>query len=353
MNLASYLLAWYDANKRDLPWRCDKDPYKIWVSEVMLQQTRVEAVKPYFARWMERFPTIQALAASTEEEVVRVWQGLGYYSRARNLLSGVREVAENYGAQIPDSRDEIEKLTGIGEYTAGAILSIAYNKPEPAVDGNVLRVFSRLFAIADDIMRSGTRRKITQLVREELPHERPGDFNQALMDLGSAVCIPKEPRCAECPVVPCCAAYREGRQRALPVRTKGKPPTAVEVAAGIICHEGSYLLRRRHSRGVLAGLWEFPAVEIAPGEKPEAKLAAAFRMELDQDIRVEALCFRTTHTFSHRVWKITFYHCALESFRPLAVEARAVWRKPADWEDIPFAGPHRKVAEQILNKRIP
>lgn len=182
------LLAWYDGQKRDLPWRINRDPYRIWVSEIMLQQTRVETVKPYYQNFMEKFPTVEALADAPEEEVLKAWEGLGYYSRARNLQSAAREVKTRYGGVVPDKPEEIATLKGIGPYTAGAILSIAYEKPEPAVDGNVMRVFSRLLLMTDDIAKPATRIKVEHLVRQVIPEGRAGDFNQALMELGALVC---------------------------------------------------------------------------------------------------------------------------------------------------------------------
>lgn len=185
------LLAWYDVNKRDLPWRDCGDPYKVWVSEVMSQQTRIEAMKPYYDNWMRLFPTLEDLAKASEDEVVHAWQGLGYYSRARNLRLGVKDVVENYGGIVPHDRKTMESLKGVGSYTAGAVLSMAYNEPEVAVDGNVLRIYARLYRIFDDILSMKGKKAITAIVEETLPHDRPGDFNQALMDFGSAVCIPK------------------------------------------------------------------------------------------------------------------------------------------------------------------
>lgn len=350
MTIAKALLAWYDENKRELPWRKDKDPYKIWVSEIMLQQTRVEAVKPYFEKWIDRFPTVESLAAAGEEEVLQYWQGLGYYSRARNLLAGAREVAEQYGARMPETREETEKIKGIGEYTAGAILSIAYDKKETAVDGNVLRVFSRLFCLDGDIMKQKVRKEITRLVEAELPNGRAGDFNQALMDLGSRICIPKEPRCAQCPLAELCRAYQEGRQRELPVRSKAKPPLALKLAAGMLAEDGDYLLRRRPDKGTLAGLWEFPATEVQDGEKATDKLAVMFKEELGQSIEVCSPFLQTTHTFSHRIWDITFYECKLAGTGELPPGAQALWCNWRKWQQINFAGPNRRAAEFLENR---
>ena len=349
MNIASRLLAWYDQNKRDLPWRRDTDPYRVWVSEVMLQQTRVEAVKPYFERWLERFPDVYSLAEAPEDEVLRCWQGLGYYSRARNLHQGVKEVVASYEGRVPDNRDDISRLPGIGEYTAGAILSMAYNKREAAVDGNVLRVFSRLFCVEGDIAKPETRRHITALVAAELPAERPGDFNQALMDLSSAVCLPQHPRCENCPLAECCLARAGMRQEELPVRRRKAPPLTVYVDAMVIKQGGTYLLRRRPAKGLLAGMWEFPAAHASsPQELPDltASLLAEMGLSAAPLDQVTAM----THTFSHREWRLSF-----RSYRLLApvesAPAGTVWLAPADWQHLTFAGPHRHMAASLAEER--
>ena len=204
------LLAWYDNEKRDLPWRRTKNPYHIWVSEIMLQQTRVEAVKEYYRRFLERFPAIEDLAAATEEEVLQQWQGLGYYSRARNLWQGAKETVAQYGGEVPKDEKSLRALPGVGEYTAGAILSIAYQQAVPAVDGNVLRVFSRLYGLQEDVQTTAAKKRVAKLVSDVLPVKRPGDFNQALMDLGSSICSPLNPQPEISPIKAFNAAYKNG-----------------------------------------------------------------------------------------------------------------------------------------------
>ena len=225
INIAGFredLINWFSEEKRDLPWRKSRDPYKIWVSEVMLQQTRVDTVIPYFNRFMEQFPSIEALSNAEEEKILKAWEGLGYYSRARNLHSAVKEVHEKYGGKVPDDPKEISSLKGVGPYTAGAILSIAYGKPEPAVDGNVMRVLSRVLSIWDDIAKSSTRKIFEEAVRALISHDNPSYFNQALMELGALVCTPTSPSCLLCPVREHCYAFHDGEQEELPVKTKGK-----------------------------------------------------------------------------------------------------------------------------------
>ena len=267
------LLAWYRACRRDLPWRQSRNPYHIWVSEIMLQQTRVETVIPYFNRFMELFPTIEVLANAPEEQVLKAWEGLGYYSRARNLQSAAREVLEQYGGTVPDTKEAVSGLRGVGPYTAGAILSIAFNKPEPAVDGNVMRVLSRWFLLEEDIAKPSSRVGIEKLAQALIPEGTAGDFNQALMELGATICTPKAARCLPCPVMEHCGARLAGRVDELPVKAKAKPPRperrAVALVVGEGQHAGRVLVRQRPAEGLLARLWELPHVQL-----PQAPLAA-------------------------------------------------------------------------------
>ncbi|MFK7691501.1 A/G-specific adenine glycosylase [Paenibacillus sp. HJGM_3] len=278
-NLVIYsepLLAWYKAHRRDLPWRRSRDPYHIWISEVMLQQTRVDTVIPYYHRFLEKFPTLEALADAPEEDVLKQWEGLGYYSRARNLQAAVREVKEGYGGTVPDTLEAVSSLKGVGPYTAGAILSIAYNRPEPAVDGNVMRVLSRFFLLQDDIAKPSTRVRIEALAKSLIPEGEARDFNQALMELGATVCTPKSPSCLTCPVMEHCAARLEGMTEALPVKAKAKPPRPearlVAFVEGTGAHSGRFLIRQRPQDGLLARMWELPHVA---GVQAPAALAAA------------------------------------------------------------------------------
>jgi A/G-specific adenine glycosylase len=243
--LAGALLDWFATHQRDLPWRRSKDPYRIWVSEVMLQQTRVETVIPYYERWFAQFPTLEDLAGAPEEQVLKAWEGLGYYSRARNLAQAARDVVARYGGTVPDNPVAVEALQGVGPYTVGAILSIAYNRAIPAVDGNVMRVFSRLFLIADDITQPATRQGMEELAESLIPTGQAGNFNQALMELGALVCSPTSPKCSVCPVAAFCKAREAGVAEALPVKAKAKAPRPVDVVAAVIMHEGRVMLVRR------------------------------------------------------------------------------------------------------------
>ena len=360
--LTARLLEWYDRNRRELPWRTETDPYRIWVSEVMLQQTRVEAVIPYYRRFLERFPDMRSLATATSEELLSVWQGLGYYSRVRHLQQGVREVQARYGGHLPDSRAEIGALPGIGPYTAGAILSIAHNKPEPAVDGNVLRVFSRLLCIREPVDRLPVKRRIETAVREMMAGiSRCGDVTQALMELGALVCIPRNPRCDACPWQIHCAARLENAQDALPIRKTPAPPRTVHVLTGLLVRDGRVLAMQRPPRGLLAGMWEFPSVESpdAPAALGDVEQLLQERFhELGQDISVQAEWRPLTHIFSHRQWQMRTFFCqGGRRALPGAVET-GCWLDRERIASLTWAGPHRKiaawldqeVAQQIVGK---
>lgn len=356
------LLAWYDVNKRDLPWRKTKDPYRIWVSEIMSQQTRIEAMKPYYENWMEQFPTKEALAEADEDTVVKAWQGLGYYSRARNLRLGVREVMTKYGGEMPTTRKEVESLKGVGAYTAGAILSVAFNQREAAIDGNVLRVYARLYAVREDIMRTAGKKAIAALVEETLPYDRPGDFNQSLMDFGSSICIPKAPRCEGCPLRRWCKADALGIAAELPVRIVKKSVPVISVVTGLIRNEkGEYLLHRRPAKGLLHSMWEFPNVEVPRNvTMQDKKDLPLIGVELLTDewqgkfknarITWQSEAVTTLrHVFSHRCWDMEAYIAELNgdpSFSALNLaEDSSDWRwvLPEDFTDLPWAGPHGKL----------
>jgi A/G-specific adenine glycosylase len=303
------LLSWFEAEMRSLPWREDRDPYKIWVSEIMLQQTRVDTVIPYFNRFIEKFPTIETLAIAKEEEVLKAWEGLGYYSRVRNLHSAVKEVNESYGGVVPKTVEEISKLKGVGPYTTGAILSIAYGIPEPAVDGNVMRVFSRIFSVWEDIAKSKTRILFEEIVRDVISKENPSYFNQALMELGALICTPTSPSCLLCPVREHCQAFDEGVQSELPVKSKKKAPRSVSMAAVVIEDEaGRLLVHKRPNKGLLANMWEFPNVETQLDfQSPKETLQHYIKNEFVLNVEIGAAFTTIEHVFSHLVWNITVY----------------------------------------------
>ena len=271
------LLDAYDAGNRSLPWRGESDPYRIWVSEVMLQQTRVETVVPYYERWLERFPDMDSLAAADEDEVLRLWQGLGYYSRARRLQEGARVVRERYSGTLPEKSEELRELPGIGEYTAGAIASIAFGEAVPAVDGNVKRVLSRLFDLPDP-----TSAQFRTLAKALVDPQRPGDFNQALMELGALVCVPRSPRCEVCPLEAECLAMERGTVAERPAKRPKKTVPELEMVvlvAAVRDEEGGFhlLLRKRPATGLLACMWEFPGMELAANTGPQEVLSSLIK----------------------------------------------------------------------------
>ncbi|WP_314587370.1 A/G-specific adenine glycosylase [Paenibacillus terrigena] len=315
------LLAWYNLYKRDLPWRRHRNPYYIWVSEIMLQQTRVDTVIPYFHRFIDRFPSIEALADAPEEDVLKSWEGLGYYSRARNLQSAAREVKEQYGGEVPATKKEISGLKGVGPYTAGAVLSIAYNQPEPAVDGNVMRVLSRYFLIEEDIMKGSTRAFMEGLVVELIPEGEASNFNQALMELGALVCTPKSPQCLTCPVMAHCAGRIEGMEESLPVKTKAKPPRpeyrSVAIIEGTGADAGKVIVRQRPAEGLLARMWELPHI-LAPQQAALAGADDPVQMDMlrgamhEEGIAMvpDDFVMEADHIFSHIHWHLRVYRFA-------------------------------------------
>ena len=302
--LSEPLLAWYDANRRILPWREEVSAYRTWVSEIMLQQTRVTAVLPYFTRFMAAFPTVEALAAADTDRLMKLWEGLGYYSRARNLQKAARIVTEQYGGQFPSTYEELIALPGIGDYTAGAILSIAFGKCVPAVDGNVLRVAARITGSRLDVLDAKNKKLFHSWMEEAMSSLRPGEYNQALMDLGATVCLPNgEPLCDACPARDFCAARQEGSQSALPVRAKKKEKRVEHLTVFLLLRCGAVALRQRPGEGLLAGLWEYPHVD---GTLDETR---AVRQLTDWGLMPHRWGKKVNarHEFTHIRWEMTGY----------------------------------------------
>ncbi|MCD6289087.1 MAG: A/G-specific adenine glycosylase [Anaerolineae bacterium] len=324
-DIADRLLAWAHDHLRDLPWRRARSSYQVWVSEVMLQQTRVTTVVPYFDRWMRRFPTIHALAAASLDDVLKAWEGLGYYARARNLHKAARQIVREHGGHLPADRDELLKLPGIGPYTAGAILSIAFGRDEPVLDGNVRRVLCRVFNIREDPHRSAVQRHLWSLARALLPPGRAGEFNQAMMDLGATVCTVRGPDCAHCPLADVCEAAHLGIQSQRPVSSRRPRIPHYEVTAAVIWRDGQVLITRRPYDRMLGGLWEFPGGKREPGESLVACLEREIREELGIEIIVDGPLPPVKHTYSH--FRITLYpfHCRIRSGSPQSLEC-ADWR---------------------------
>ena len=307
--ISSALLAWYDRCARDLPWRGFHDAYRTWVSEAMLQQTRVETVLSYYERFLSRFPDLASLAAAPEEDVLKAWEGLGYYSRARNLWKGAQQVVLEYGGILPHDPDKMRKISGIGPYTAGAIASIAYDIPVPAVDGNVIRVLSRIFGIRTDALEPNTRRRIESLAASLVPAERPGDYNQAVMDLGATVCVPGTPDCSRCPLSAFCDASRAGDAADLPILPKAKPQKVIPYTVLLIRSGGRVLMRQR-TETLLNGLWCFPMLE---GTFSDDTLLQHVRRMLQLSCTDLRAVGPARHVFTHRIWQMQLYTMSAEA----------------------------------------
>jgi A/G-specific adenine glycosylase len=299
------LLRWYGENQRPMPWRETRDAYRIWISEIMLQQTQVKTVREYYENFIRRFPDVQSLAMADIQEVMKAWEGLGYYSRARNLHRAARDVISRYDGRIPDSYREILSLPGVGRYTAGAVLSIAYGQRVPVLDGNVIRVLTRLFHITDDVNRTHTRRRLWELAGELVPDQEAALFNQALMELGALVCRPRDPGCDSCPLRGLCRARSLRIQEELPVKPARKVLPHYDVTAGVIRNRNKILITLRPARGLLGGLWEFPGGKREEGEDLESCLRREIREELGIPIRVEKPLLSVRHAYSH--FRITLH----------------------------------------------
>ena len=320
------LLAWAEANLRRRPWRTTpRDPYGVWISEIMLQQTRVETVVPYFTRWMERFPDVQALAAAPLDDALKAWEGLGYYARARNLHAAAQVVVSRHGGRLPASRAALQALPGVGRYTAGAILSIAFGQDEPVLDGNVRRVLSRAWAL-DEPSRARLDSSLWRLAGMLLPRGEAGLFNEALMELGATVCLPRAPLCAECPWAFACTARKEGRQEAYPTRQLRRKTPHYDVTAAVIWNDqGGFLAAQRAADGLLGGLWEFPGGKVEPGESQEDCLRREILEELGVRIHVGERLTVVKHAYTHfRITLHAFHARIAEGER----EPRGLWRLP-------------------------
>jgi A/G-specific adenine glycosylase len=298
--LHAALIAWFQAHKADLPWRRTDDPYAIWLSEIMLQQTQVNTVIPYYERFLARFPTVHTLAAAPLDDVLKLWEGLGYYSRARNLHRAAQMIVAEFDGGFPASVEALRKLPGVGRYTAGAVASLAFGSDVPVLDGNVIRILTRLFDIADDVGAAGTRRALWDLAARLIPAGRAGPWNEGLMEFGRRVCTPQSPDCAACPVAEHCSARREGHQLMRPVKQpKTKTPHYDVTAAVIMDEDGRVLIAQRPPDGMLGGLWEFPGGKREPGESLTDCLRREIREELAVEIAVGEQIGTVRHAYSH------------------------------------------------------
>ncbi len=337
------LLAWYDANRRDLPWRRTRDPYRIWVAETLLIQTQVETAIPFYDRFLQRFPDVHALAEADLDSVLKLWEGLGYYARARNLHRAARQVVEEHGGRLPADETSLRKLPGIGPYTAAALLSIAFGQPSLAVDGNLRRVISRVYDL-----RRPTPARLRELGTPLLDRQRPGDLNQALMDLGSTLCTPRSPRCPRCPLESLCLARARGRAEARPERRPARKRPHHDIAVGVVWRGDEILIAKRRPEGLLGGLWEFPGGKPEPGESLEAAVVREVAEELGIEIAAGSKIASVDHAYSHFEITLHAFHCRYRSGtpRPLGCQEYA-WVKPGELDRYAFPAANRRVLERL------
>lgn len=347
--LAKKVLRWYARHQRDLPWRKTNDPYAIWISETMLQQTQVQTVLPYYHRFLARFPTVQSLAAASPGEVLKLWENLGYYARARHLHAAAAQIVGQLQGVIPKTEKELLLLPGIGSYTAAAIASIAYGERVPAVDGNVRRVLCRVFAVQAPPDHSRTQRHIRRLAETVVPEKSPGPFNQGLMDLGATLCTPRKPSCAACALNGLCLAAIKGLQEFLPMKKPRRPlPQKEMVAAVLVDPRGRALVVQRSPAGLLGGLWGFPGVEKKPHETLNRTLRRAVREELGVDVTCVKALAAVRHAYTHFRITVHAFQCRIGKAKPKAIGShRLQWATQEDLERLPFSRVDRKIMEAL------
>jgi len=334
------LLAWFDHGNRRMPWRNTKDPYKRWISEIMLQQTKVDTVIPYFIRFMERFPDVSSLAIAEEDEVLKLWEGLGYYSRARNLLKAALMIQEKHGGRFPETEKEAMKLPGVGAYSAAAVLSMAYDVPLPSVDGNVMRVYSRIYEREENILDPSVMKQVRKELEQVIPCDRPGDFNESMMELGAVICLPGIPDCQRCPLEVSCQTRRKGRQSEIPVRIKKGKKTILEQHVYVLWSEkkDAVLLRKNPSKGLLGGLWAFPTETVEAWKNREVELV----QEKEIGYNVEKVGVEK-HVFSHQQWNMTIFEAQANKREWLEYQ----WVPLSDLSKLAFPEAYRKVLRKI------
>jgi len=344
------LLSWYAKAGRDLPWRKGCDPYDIWVSEIMLQQTQVKTVIPYYLRWLAQFPTIEQLAKADLQQVLKAWEGLGYYTRARNLHRAAQEVVQHHGGVFPTELEDVLALPGIGRTTAGGILSAAFNQPVAILDGNVKRVLARLVALP--VPQAKATNQLWELSETLLDREHPKDFNQALMDLGATLCTPKHPNCPSCPWIPYCQAYNLGMQSQLPMRETSSPLPHKAIGVAVIWNEqGQILIDRRRPEGLLGGLWEFPGGKIEPGETVEECIKREIQEELGIDIAVGDRLITIDHAYSHFRVTLTVHHCRHLAGVPQPIESDEIrWVTLDEIDQFPFPKANTQIIAALRNQ---
>lgn len=346
--LARKLIRWFEANARDLPWRRRRTPYRVWLSEMMLQQTQVDTVIPYFRRFTKRFPTVRALADAPLDEVLKLWEGLGYYARARNLHRAARIVANEFKGRFPKTVEGLMRLPGVGRYSAGAIASLAFGVDAPALDGNVARVLCRIFAIRRDPRETQARDELWSLAGSLLPKGQAGKFNEALMELGATICTPHAPKCEICPIAAHCEARRRGIQEQLPVKRARKLTPHYEVTAAVIRRNGRVLIAQRPHDGMLGGLWEFPGGKRETGESLEECLRREIREELRLEIEVGEPVAVVNHAYTHFRITLHAFECRVRSGMARAIGvADFKWVRMSELDRYAFASTDRRIIQAL------
>lgn len=348
------LLAWYKEHKREMPWRGEKDPYKIWISEIMLQQTRVDQAWPYFENFMKAFPTVFDLAKADQQQVLKAWEGLGYYSRARNLHSASKMIVEDYNGKLPETYDEIIKLKGIGSYTAAAITSIAFGLPNAVVDGNVIRVITRYFGIEDDVRKTGTVKEVQSLVNELISQKQPAEFNQGMMELGATVCSPHNPDCLNCPIQSGCIATKIAKTDIIPYKSKANKKPHKVIGVGIIeAEDGKLLIALRPEDAMLGGLWEFPGGKQEKGETIQQTVERELLEELGVEVHAFKEFMTLKHTYSHFSITMHAWFCTHISGTPKAKSSQEIrWVKRSELEEYPFPKANKVLTERLIGDEL-
>lgn len=346
------ILNWYKEHKRDMPWRDSGDPYKIWISEIMLQQTRVDQAWPYFERFTSLFPTVFDLAKAEQQQVLKAWEGLGYYSRARNLHAASKTIVEQYEGKLPKEYDEIIKLKGIGPYTAAAITSIAFGKPNAVVDGNVIRVITRYFGIEEDVRSTRTVKQVQEHVNELISHEHPAEFNQGLMEIGSLVCKPTNPDCLNCPIQSGCVATKMAKTDSIPYKSPAKKKPHKHIAVGIIERkDGKVLIALRPENVMLGGLWEFPGGKQEDGETIQQTVERELKEELDVEVHAYKEFMKLKHVYSHFSITLHAFNCKLISGNPKPKSSQEIrWVDIFELEEYPFPKANKQLTEKLISE---
>ncbi len=353
--VAAKLLPWFLKNRRSMPWRANRTPYRVWISELMLQQTRVDQVIPYFNRFMKRFPSMKSLAAASQEDVLKQWEGLGYYSRARNLHKAAQIISCNHKGRFPKTAEEILELPGVGTYTAAAIGSLAFNLDLAVLDGNVIRVLSRLFAYAKDTRSAAAKKELQQLADDLLVKGDAGNFNEAMMELGATVCLPKNPQCGDCPMSGVCLGHASGRPADYPVKApKKKVPHIIVGAAVVTNRKGEVLIAQRRNEDMLGGLWEFPGGKQETGETIQQCIVRELKEELGVNIEVGDFLVTVRHAYSHFTMQMHTYFAKIKSGRPRPIECQDYrWVEISSLREFPYSKADLYIIDELEQRNCP